>query len=285
MPWYKTGTVKTTVSTNAIVGTGTAFIANSRVGDAFRGPDGAWYEVTNIASDTAMSISPVYQGATVAAGAYALAPMQGYVKASADALNALVNAFGATIAVFNGASDAPGVRNALSAAKSGANTDITSLAGLTTALSLAQGGTGNATGTATKLATGIMVGTVSQTSGVPTGALMEAGSNSNGLYEKYACGTLICTSSDAYSPQTINQAYGNIFISSSPYTTKTYPYPFAALPRVSQFLTVAGALAFALPNALATLTAWPSGYFAGPVSSGSTNYSARLDQVAIGRWF
>jgi hypothetical protein len=26
------------------------------VGDAFLGPDGRWYEVTNIASDTALSI-------------------------------------------------------------------------------------------------------------------------------------------------------------------------------------------------------------------------------------
>jgi hypothetical protein len=38
--------------------------------------------------------------------------------------------------------DAPTARNNLSAAKSGANSDITSLSGLTTALSIAQGGTG-----------------------------------------------------------------------------------------------------------------------------------------------
>ncbi len=71
MPWYKTGTVSVTQNSNAVIGIGTAFIANSRVGDGFRGPDGGWYEVTNIASDTAMSISPNYQGATN--GAYSLA--------------------------------------------------------------------------------------------------------------------------------------------------------------------------------------------------------------------
>ena len=85
MPWYKAGTVSVTLNSNAVIGTGTAFIANSRVGDGFRGPDGGWYEVTNIASDTAMSISPNYQGATNTAGGYALAPLQGYVKDSADA--------------------------------------------------------------------------------------------------------------------------------------------------------------------------------------------------------
>lgn len=86
MTWYKAGTVAVALGSNAVLGTGTSFIANSRVGDAFRGPDGEWYEVTNIASDTALSIAPGYQGATVTAGGYSLAPMQGYVKDSADAL-------------------------------------------------------------------------------------------------------------------------------------------------------------------------------------------------------
>ncbi len=88
MSWYKVGTVSVTPGSNAVIGTGTSFIANSRVGDAFRGPDGGWYEVTNIASNTALSISPGYQGAADASGGYALAPMQGYVKDSADALRA-----------------------------------------------------------------------------------------------------------------------------------------------------------------------------------------------------
>jgi hypothetical protein len=100
MPWYKAGTVSVTQNSNAVIGTGTAFIANSRVGDAFRGPDGGWYEVSNIASDSAMSISPNYQGPTNAAGVYALAPMQGYVKDSADALRALVNQFGEQLAAL-----------------------------------------------------------------------------------------------------------------------------------------------------------------------------------------
>ncbi|MCF5803726.1 MULTISPECIES: tail fiber domain-containing protein [Pseudomonas syringae group] len=100
MPWYKTGTVSVTQNSNAVIGSGTAFIANSRVGDGFRGPDGGWYEVTNIASDTAMSISPNYQGASNGAGGYALAPLQGYVKDSADALRALVNQFGFKLAAL-----------------------------------------------------------------------------------------------------------------------------------------------------------------------------------------
>ncbi len=100
MPWHKAGTVSVTQNSNAVIGTNTAFIANSRVGDGFRGPDGGWYEVTNIASDTAISISPNYQGATNAAGGYAIAPLQGYVKESADRLRALVLQYGDKLAAL-----------------------------------------------------------------------------------------------------------------------------------------------------------------------------------------
>ncbi|WET12941.1 hypothetical protein P3S72_12665 [Pseudomonas sp. D3] len=98
MGWYKAGTASVMSGSNAVIGTGTSFIANSRVGDAFRGPDGGWYEVTNIASDTALSIAPNYQGATVAAGDYSLAPMQGYVKDSADALRAATQVIASGVA-------------------------------------------------------------------------------------------------------------------------------------------------------------------------------------------
>lgn len=88
MPWYKAGTVSVTAGSNAVIGVGTSFIANVRVGDGFRGPDGAWYEINNIASDTALSIATGYLGATVAGGSYSIIPVQGYVKDSADQLRA-----------------------------------------------------------------------------------------------------------------------------------------------------------------------------------------------------
>lgn len=88
MTWSRAGTVSVTQNSNAVIGTGTAFIGDSRVGDAFIGPDGALYEVTNIASNTALAIAPAYKGASSAAGVYALAPIQGYNKSTADALRA-----------------------------------------------------------------------------------------------------------------------------------------------------------------------------------------------------
>jgi hypothetical protein len=41
-------------------------------------------------------------------------------------------------------------------------------------------------------AEGNILGTVSQTGGVPTGAIIESGSNANGEFVKYADGTMIC---------------------------------------------------------------------------------------------
>ncbi|MGE8436843.1 MAG: phage tail protein [Pseudomonas palmensis] len=169
------------------------------MGDALQGPDGRWYEVTNIASGTVLSILPGYQGATVAGGAYGLAPMQGYVKESADRLRQTVEQFGATLALLGSASSSAQLRENIGAASRGVNSDITSLTGMTTALSVAQGGTGGKTVTAARQGLGLksaatadIVGNVSQAGGVPSGAIIESSSNSNGGYTKYADGTLIC---------------------------------------------------------------------------------------------
>lgn len=339
MPWYKTGTVSVTQNSNAVIGTGTAFIANSRVGDAFRGPDGGWYEVTNIASDTAMSIAPPYQGATNAAGTYALAPMQGYVKDSADALRALVNQFGGVIAVLGNTPTQLGVRAALNLtdtdglpeglankymsaagvrgivltgldpavggavvatdtilaalgklqvakAAKGANADITSLAGLTTALSLAQGGTGVTTIAALVAAlqtAGVygksnLIGTVSQASGVPTGAVIERGSNTNGVYVKFADGTMICTF-DNINVSPINNGVGSLYTCGN--TSWTFPATYAVRPVVIGTANAPDPDTFWVSaRSISTTAAQVAGWSPSVRSSGWV-----ASALAIGRWF
>ncbi|WP_367863114.1 hypothetical protein [Pseudomonas guariconensis] len=98
MPWYRTGQVAITAGQTTVTGTGTSFSANGRVGDGFLGPDGRWYEITNIASNTVLSILPAYQGATVSGGSYAVAPLQGYPKTLADKFNDIANQWGSTLA-------------------------------------------------------------------------------------------------------------------------------------------------------------------------------------------
>lgn len=174
MPWYRVGQVAITAGQNTVTGTGTAFSANARVGDAFQGPDGRWYEVTNVASASVLSILPAYQGATVAGGSYGLAPMQGYVKESADRLRQLVDQWGSTLAGLGAVS----IENVVPVTKGGTG-------GTTPALARSGLGLKSA-------ALANIVGTVSQASGVPSGAIIERGSNANGEYTAYADGTLEC---------------------------------------------------------------------------------------------
>lgn len=92
MAWYKTGSVNVTIGATAVTATGTKFASNARVGDGFRGPDGEWYEIVNIASETVLGIYPAYQGATASASTnYMIAPLQGYNKESADRLRAITD--------------------------------------------------------------------------------------------------------------------------------------------------------------------------------------------------
>ncbi|UNM17261.1 phage tail protein [Pseudomonas sp. ArH3a] len=85
---------------NTVVGTNVDFAASSRNGDSFVGPDGATYELANVASSTVISILPPYKGPTVSGAAYAIMPVQGYDKMLSDAFNALNNQFGAKLAAL-----------------------------------------------------------------------------------------------------------------------------------------------------------------------------------------
>lgn len=175
MPWYRAGSVAITAGQQTVTGTGTAFSANSRVGDAFQGPDGRWYEVTNIASAAVLSIYPAYQGATVTGGSYGLAPMQGYVKDSADKLRQIVEQWGATLAGLGSVS----------------TEDV---------VPVAKGGTGGTTQVAGRTGLGLksaavadIIGELSQSGGTPTGALMQYVTNAVGEYWKFASGLMIST--------------------------------------------------------------------------------------------
>ncbi|WP_244858229.1 hypothetical protein [Pseudomonas sp. PP3] len=414
MPWYKSGTVYVALNSNAVIGTGTAFLSNSRVGDAFRGPDGGWYEVTNIASDTAMSIAPNYQGPTSAGGSYALAPMQGYVKDSADALRGLVNTYGAklaalgttgnydilpiekggtgggsqadartglglgsvaTLAVQESASDktagrvlavgafgwngglaisqlntadvralpagyfysfpngglnlpvpnqawyvevsahstlilleATGMNGANKGqrfiqvydgvswsgwtriAAAGANSDITSLTGLTTALSVTQGGTGVTSLGALAialLAAGVygksnILGSVSQSAGVPTGAVIERGSNANGEWTKYADGTMICRGFKDLGSQAIITPVGSLFYV-GPFNGIVFPQTYVGLVETHVDIISSGGLAWATQgSALPTTTATGSFFILNPASA---TFALSAMWTAIGRWY
>ncbi|WP_130926665.1 phage tail protein [Pseudomonas sp. Sample_14] len=315
MPWYKSGTVSVTQNSNAVIGTGTAFIANSRVGDGFRGPDGRWYEVTNIASNTALSISPNYEGPTAAGGFYAIMPVQGYQKDLSDQVRAILNDYGEKLAALGttgnyeilpaskggtgiddlsvfiegllSAVDATAARSTLVAAKSGANNDITSLTALTTAIPLSMGGTGGKTQAAARTGLGLgsaavaaIVGTVSQYGGLPTGALMEYGTNSGGEFWKFASGLMICTKKVALGATSF--AAGPIFTCVSS-AVGAMPAVFAANPYVAAN-GISDALGGGWGSCYVNWSASTWGSWAIYTEVSRTSAST-LNLIAIGKWF
>ncbi|MCI1736292.1 MAG: phage tail protein [Pseudomonas veronii] len=253
MPWYRTGTVSVTLNSNAVIGTGTAFVANSRVGDAFLGPDGGWYEVTNIASDSAMSIAPNYRGATNAAGVYALTPVQGYTKDLADQARAMIQQWGATLA--------------------GLGTVSTF-----NVVPVANGGTG---GTTPALArSGLQLGSAAVADIVgltSSGAIMEQGSNANGGYTKFADGTMICTRT-VDNTDTVSSAATGMFIGGT--FTWIYPQAFYGAPVFAGSAKAPNAVSFLCTN---FSSASQASYFnVAAASQASRVYTTWM--IAVGRW-
>jgi hypothetical protein len=126
---------------------------------------------------------------------------------------------------------------------------------------------------------GNILGTVSQSSGVPTGALFESGSNANGAYLKFADGTMICT----------RQIFLASLGSAISYTTGlnryaftwTYPAVFSSASAVSGSGTDQAAVGFI--GGLGSSSGSSSGHHYITPTNGLTSVTIRV--IAIGRWF
>ena len=261
MPWYRAGTVAVTLNSNAVIGSNTAFMANCRVGDAFIGPDGAQYEVTNIASNTALSITPNYRSASTGAGAYALMPVQGYTKDLADQARTMIQQWGSTLAGLGAVS----IENVVPVTKGG--TGGTTQAAARNGLGL---------GTA---AVAAIVGTVSQAAGVATGAIFERGSNANGDYTKLADGTMICRKR-VLAPTFATAAYLQV----------EWQFPAVFIePPVILPSGVAGIDQIrynrGVPGANQSMTSSTIRVFATSSDAFLSTDSSTLQGLAIGRWF
>lgn len=190
-------------------------------------------------------------------------------------------------------------KNKLAGVAAGAQVNtVTSVAGKTGAVTLAKGdvGLGNVDNTAdsvkpvsTAQAAAIaarygrdnILGGVSQAAGVPTGALIEYGSNANGEYWRFAGGLQICRAWRGVSNCTLGMTAG-LFRTTTD-ASWTYPAAFAVAPTPSGVV----------------VDAWPEAWFMAPdfgynsttfygfnvASTASRPGTANVQLEAIGRWY
>lgn len=128
-----------------------------------------------------------------------------------------------------------------------------------------------------------ILGSVSQSAGVPTGAIIESGSNANGFYVKWACGTMMCRQYLAPANRNTSTACGSLYAEAS-LSTWTYPAEFASAPTITA-LGSRGATDASVPFIhLRDFTATACTYrFLNTISSASVTVSGHL--VAWGRWY
>ena len=123
-----------------------------------------------------------------------------------------------------------------------------------------------------------ILGPVSESAGVPTGAIFETGTNANGTYTKYACGKLVCLQQNGASLDA-STAAGNVFVSSIA-GSWTFPAVFVGSNPITQAKSIIAS------------TRWGQSYSASLTSVSFTLISAVNTAVAQvtelraeGRWF
>jgi len=127
------------------------------------------------------------------------------------------------------------------------------------------------------------VGTVSESGGIPTGAVIERGSNADGEYVRWADGTQICwkTLTDL---GPVNIALGSVFRSST-IAIGNWAATFSALPTVSitQGKAVGVADGWASHNGGPGTVSGNNATIFCAVTRADTDFS--LHVIAVGRWF
>jgi hypothetical protein len=142
------------------------------------------------------------------------------------------------------------------------------------ALTTSSGGFIRTTGSDTVAAQAIN-GTVSESSGVATGALFERGSNANGVYYRYANGLQVCTQSHTISTTTAANPPINVGLGSS----WTFPAAFSALPAVYGNGDGGAVSVVGTATSVSTTSCTPQ------IIADRARANQSMQFTAVGRWF
>ena len=132
------------------------------------------------------------------------------------------------------------------------------------------------------LVKGDVLGTVSQSAGVPTGAIIERGSNANGEFVKYADGTQICTFSDSNNGPVTTVASSGGFMSEK--KLRTFAASFITSPKVNHSAWRQSDDINLVSSAAAAVTSTGFSQYVHSINSNDLS-SFSLQYTAIGRWF
>lgn len=214
------GTLTLTNNSAAVSGSGTAFTTELAAGDFIVITVGGvpyTLAVRVVNSNTSVSLVSNYTGPTLSGAAWNAVPRvalnmvtAALVAQSTEALRGMnydkqnwqqfFTADGDVTITLPDTSQTTGpsakklINSVADKASKGANSDITSIAGLTTPLSVAQGGTGSTTAAGARLKLELKSAAVYEVIGNVAGnsAIIERGTGTQGQYIKFADGTLIC---------------------------------------------------------------------------------------------
>lgn len=280
---YTAGTVSS--SGLVITGTGTAWqTAQFREGDEFIA-DGWRMLVQSVDSETQLTLraNSGVQGSALSGASYRLRYMSDGSRSSAQARQ--------LIDMLSGTGTLEGLAGLTTAANkmpyftgpggAAALTDLTEFGRALASLTGANGSIPVATGAGTAAMRAI-VGTVSQSGGVPTGALMETGSNANGRYLRFADGTQICWHRASNFTAT-DVASGVLYQAATP-VAFAFPASFATPPIVSVIADKQGGGSGALWGVMSSNQPTAGG-IAFTLLSTTSGAQAKAAYIATGRWF
>lgn len=128
-----------------------------------------------------------------------------------------------------------------------------------------------------------ILGTVSQSGGIPTGAVIERGSNANGEYVKFADGTMICTRTKTYPAVTVSTTNYTILDNDS--ANLQFPASFIATPYVAAaYLSGWGGEMVPTLEGADNMH-WGGFLFLVKLIEADRTVTPTVKLVAIGRWF
>lgn len=282
-PIYKTGTATLTNGQTAVTGQGTSWnTAGLRAGDQIKA---AGYSVTIAAinpNGIGLTLAEGWPGVTRTALPYEILRISDadrLIAAHADLMAALVP----NLTSLGGLSLAANKGIHATGAGALATHDLTAFGRALAGLTGANGKIPVATA-AGSAAMRDIVGTVSQAGGVPTGAIIQRGSNANGDFLRFADGTQICMMSAVLPAQAISTAASS---------TVTFPAQFAAADYFAYCSARFAGEGTNMSNI--GLTQYNGVYFNNLTPTtmvlqsysyrSATTISTRFNVLAIGRWF